>query len=132
MTQEEKDLLLLDLCARLPYGVKILQGGVVMETLQSICKIGDNDYTVNPNTNDMYNGFYIEQVKSYLRSLTSMTDEEKIEFSELDKNLENSFAWFPGISNMTKWLNQHHFDYNGLINRGLAIEVTDEFNPYKK
>lgn len=116
MTQEDKQLLLKDLSARLPYGVKILQGGVVIETLQSICKVGDNDYTVNPITNDMYNGFHIEQVKPYLRPMSSMTEEERKEF---DYNVPCDF--YSDID----WLLEHHFDYRELIEKGLALEAPE-------
>ena len=141
MTQEDKELLLKDLSARLPYGVKILQGDVVMETLQSICKVGDNDYTVNPITNDMYNGFHIEQVKPYLRPMSSMTEEEKKDLKSStcpfgtgyfnEKYLicplnhlgeQISYEFMSGILD---WLNKNHFDYRGLIEKRLALEAPE-------
>lgn len=117
MTQEDKQLLLYDLCARLPYGVKILQGGVIIETLQSICKVGNDLYTVNALTNDMYNGFSIEEVKPYLRPLSSMTEKESAIKYKLFGNyiLDNCTAYID-------WLNTHHFDHRGLIEKGLALE----------
>ena len=127
MTREDKQLLLKDLCARLPYEVKILQGGVIIETLQSICKVGDNDYTVNPITNDMYNGFYIEQVKPYLRPMSSMTKGEEKEYSEL-WDLQDRFPTDADIRfkiDVFDWLNAHHFDYRGLIEKGLALEAPE-------
>ena len=131
---EEKQLLLNDLCARLPYGVKILQGGVIIETLQSICKVGDDEYTVNALTNDMYNGFLIEQVKPYLRPMSSMTEEEKRQFD--DFCVIDEFAWNGNaeigyknqaiiMSDAVDWLNAHHFDYRGLIEKGLALEAPE-------
>ena len=123
MTQEEKGLLLKDICARLPYGVKILQGDAVIETLQSICKVGDNDYTVNPITNDMYNGFLIEQVKPYLRPMSSMTEREE---NKLVKAAVVGGYNYDSVLNLyiiTDWLNKHHFDYRGLIEKGLALEA---------
>jgi len=120
MEKEHKQLLLKDLSARLPYGVKILQGGVIIETLQSICKVGDDEYTVNALTNDMYNGFSLEQVKPYLRPMSSITEDESRGLSQL---IRESWEFFD-------WLNANHFDYRGLIPLGLAIEATED--TYKK
>ena len=53
--------------------------------------------------------------------MSSMTEEESKEFSNME---------IVGYSNYD-WLNAHHFDYRGLIERGLAIEVTEDNNPYK-
>ena len=119
MDKIEKQLLLKDLTARLPYGVKILQGGVIIETLQSICKVGNDLYTVNALTNDMYNGFSIKEVKLYLRPMSSMTEEEK---EELEKNEECTFSDYLWLID---WLNAHHFDYRNLIEKGLALEAPE-------
>ena len=126
MNQKDKNLLLKELSARLPYGVKIIQCGVVIETLQSICKVGEDDYTINPLTNDSYNGFYIEQTKPYLRPMSSMTEEEDKEFALLQVNTHNSGFWYAiDAANMINWLNAHHFDYRGLIEKGLALEAPE-------
>lgn len=107
MTQEDKELLLKDLCARLPYGV--------------ICK--SNSYR-----NILFNSSHIsliesEEIKPYLRPMSSMTEEEENEYY-------NTEFGFNIHSDRVDWLNAHHFDYRGLIERGLAIEVTKENNPY--
>ena len=123
MTHQEKQLLLKDLCARLPYGVKILQGDVVIETLGSICKIGDNDYTINPITTDMYNGFHVEQVKPYLRPMSSMTEEEKEIYSSFAVAYGNSRTIMIPSPIAMDYLLSYHFDVRGLIPRGLALEA---------
>ena len=113
MTQEEKQLLLADLCARLPYGVLVLNkdGDVESFTWQELKEFGDG---------------YIS--KPYLRPMSSMTEEEDDEWWK--------FANEPYVVNehtsSLDWLNAHHFDYRGLIEKGLAIEVTEENNPYKE
>ena len=61
--------------------------------------------------------------KPYLRPMSSMTGEEKKEVEDLNMN--------PFSSSVTDWLNAHHFDYRGLIEKDLAIAVTEENNPYK-
>jgi hypothetical protein len=123
MTQQEKRLLLKDLCARLPYGVKILQGDVIIETLESICKIGDNDYTINPITTDMYNGFHVEQVKPYLRPMSSMTDKEETLFRCELPAIAKTDAQLVAMR-MELFL-KGHLDFNHLIEKGLALEAPE-------
>lgn len=113
MTQEQKDLLLKDLCARLPYNplvdVAYLNG--------ARCKFA---FVNTPLIRD----FICEDlvyVKPYLRPMSSMTEEEKQEYlTECDKDDEDSITTprYHGI----EWLNKNGFDYRGLIPMGLAIE----------
>lgn len=123
MTQEEKLLLLKDLCARLPYGVK------VQDELRRINKlvIGNADLI-----RLYYNDFSIYSEKNislpYLFPLSSMTKEQKQEYHKLCDSYYG--IYFDSIDSID-WLNMHHFDYRGLIKKGLAIEVTEENNPYK-
>lgn len=125
---EEKELLLKDLCARLPYGVIVCLETGLQEKL------------------DMYSsvGVYIEscRCKPYLRPMSSMTDDE---FNELEKYSELMYdqldlTSFQGgtykcldfylnevpsdvVIRVFDWLNKNHFDYRGLIERGLALEA---------
>ena len=127
MNQKDKNLLLKELSARLPYGVKIIQCGVVIETLQSICKVGEDDYTINPLTDDSYNGFYIEQTKLYLRPMSSMTKEEVLEYISLKENIvaSDDITYFFETYESIDWLNKKMFDYRGLIEKGLALEAPE-------
>lgn len=134
MTQEEKQLLMKDLCARLPYGVK------VQDELGRVNKlvIGNADLI-----RLFYNDFsiYGENALSLplLRPMSSMTEEECKELGELPATIENVGETLPNVPyyievavpEQIDWLNAHHFDYRGLIERGLAIAVTEENNPYK-
>ena len=124
MTQEDKQLLLADLCARLPYGV-ICQ----MEDELIISDSPFYDYTLSEKHIELFRnhkGFYI---KPYLRPMSSMTEEEKIEYNSYHSHPDNigDSPWF-----YVDWLNAHHFDYRGLIEKDLAIAVTKENNPYKE
>jgi hypothetical protein len=124
MTQEEIQLLLKDLSARLMYGV--------------ICQVDDGAAGLNDGKlveidipkelvrfdADYYWDAYIDDVKPYLRPMSSMTEEEENEYY----NIEFGFNIH---SDRVDWLNAHHFDYRGLIEKGLAIAVTEENNPYK-
>ena len=125
MTQEEKGLLLKDLSARLPYEV------VIQEY--------NEEYGYSDNVlNNIERGYFsvhepaivgtwinrIENVRPYLRPMSSMTKEEKILFNQL----LNDGAFYE----VEDFCNQRHLDYRGLIPKGLAIEVTEDNNPYKK
>lgn len=119
MTQEEKQILLKDLCARLPYRVKV-QIPVMNDTITLTC--GDiSAYFFNPN-NKVF-------LKPYLRPMSSMTEEEKSE--EPAGTSLDGYMYVYEAEEYVDWLNAHHFDYRNLIEKGLAIEVTEDNNPYK-
>lgn len=139
MIQEDKQLLLKDLSARLFYGVKF-QGE------------DSNVYTLDAAN---YFALQVEDVvfKPYLRPMSSMTEEEKKEYRNLSDEIIGSYGPYHhkfiahcvrlGIKpdnphecidhflNMEAidWLNAHHFDYRGLIPMGLALEAP--VNNYK-
>lgn len=131
MTQEQKDLLLKDLCARLPYGVKLHCSSNVM-----IC-IGP--YTLNTivldrifNNNTEYVPF--DEFKPYLFPMSSMTDEQK-EFIknkfcydwDIDDHPYSLWAHCIVIGDadeLIDWFHKNHIDYRGLIEKGLAIDAT--------
>lgn len=123
MTQEEKSLLLIDLCSRLPYGVIIQVKD--WTSLNTELKIGHIQRLQN---NDI-------ELKPYLRPLSSMTKEEYEELRKIDRYygiapLSEINDWEPGYKSID-WLNKNHYDYRGLIPKGLAIAVTKENNPYE-
>lgn len=131
MTQEEKDLLLKDLAARLPYNTKVFFSIIeedepvelslsVIRCLESI-PLGQNDIVIKP----------------YLRPMSSMTEEERNEYlstkmQETERVALAEVCRPEAISEIMDWLNAHHFDYRGLIPKGLAIEVTENNNSYKE
>ena len=139
MTQEDKELLLKDLCARLPYGVKFLreswnyewdQEMSVIEVLEDIDKDG---YINNTKVYD------VGDIKPYLFPFSSMTGEQLFEVQEiLGKNeieIKNEFISiidsdrntisYSEILAILEWFNKNHFDYRGLIEKGLAINATN-------
>ena len=118
MTQEDKELLLKDLCARLPYSVKIYMPDLWInearvEVLNEIFKVGDASYCVNDS------GMPIEHIKPYLFPLSSMTEEQKKEEYEICKYYLNGYE-----SKLIDFYNKNHFDYRGLIPKGLANDAT--------
>lgn len=140
MTEEEKQLLLKDLCTRLPYRVKV---GDDLGRIYEL-PIG-NTYLI-----DLFyeNGNYVEPpIKPYLRPMSSMTEKEKEELIgclrlgeyakyfkvEEDGGIETSdindlhYVYFgtDSTSRYTDWLNANHFDYRGLIEKGLALKAPE-------
>ena len=124
MTQEDKNLLLKDLCARLPYGVMIQ----IPELFYPQRKVIEKLVTIDDLWHFNDSGIYIENVKPYLRPMSSMTGEEKEEYHKL---CDIYYGIYFDSINSIDWLNAHHFDYRRLIPKGLAIEVTEENNPYE-
>lgn len=124
MTQEEKQLLFKDLCARLSCGVKILDiPANVVGYLFLVSTTDTVEYEpVDEANNDTgYQTLY--NIKPYLRPMPSMTEEEYIELRAVYDNGSNGL--FDEYSHID-WLNEHHFDYRGLIEKGLALEATDD------
>lgn len=135
MTQEEKQLLLRDLCARQPYGVKFrAENG---DDPVELHYVRDEDVYGRIYSNLPY---WIETIKPYLRPISSMTEVELREAKELGIYFafEDHIRVFDGFGNVgakeqlkaLDWLNSHQFDYRGLIPLGLALEAKEGM--YKK
>ena len=132
MTQEEKELLLKDLSARLPYKVKVqidfgehcIKYGIDRYVDDTVICVWPETFEVGVNDEDQ--ACDIEDVKPYLRPMSSMTEEEEAEYRKYvfcnpylgEKHLESTLMCID-------WLNEHHFDYRDLIEKGFAIEAPD-------
>ena len=121
MTQEEKDLLVKDLCARLPYGVKISIpdpwiNEEKVEVLNEIFKGDDGLYRVNDS------GMLIKYIKPYLFPLSNMTSKQRAELSML---VANEYDMLKSFLIEIEFYHKHHFDYRGLIGKGLAVDCTN-------
>ena len=137
MTQKDKELLFRDLCARILYNVKCYNSKYRPDLAEEIICI-----TVNYNHPCVQLGTYLyklEQVKPYLFPLSSITREQIFEVQEiLGKNeieIEDGFLSIIDSSRNTityleilallNWFYKNHFDINGLIPMGLAIDATN-------
>ena len=136
MTQEDKELLLKDLSARLPYGV--------------ICK-SESYKNILFNSSDIPL-IESEEIKPYLRPISSMTEDEMdklFDILHIDKDGKDedwikindvygikfffpTGKWIENVAEAYDYLYSIHIDFRGLIHKGLAIEVTPENNPYEK
>ena len=145
MTQEDKELLLKDLSGRLRYGVMLWHSLAKKPfKLESIIHRNEKTYVQEeeggPIIFDEYgswriNGKYFlsEFIKPYLRPMSSMTEEEEKEWQYYKSKIAESCDELleERIADCHNFFNRHHLDYRGLIPKGLAIEVTEENNPYK-
>lgn len=123
MDTKNKELLLKDLSARLPYGVKIELTWWVMGEGTYINAALEPDHIeqlLNDEDGDI-------EIKPYLRPMSSMTEEEVEEYRNIDNRSYScpmDYAHIPA-SERIDWLNKNHFDYRGLIPMGLAIDATN-------
>ena len=162
MKQEDKELSFIDISGRLHYGVIVnykeneydhRKWKITNLHTLSYSKSGtliDTDYD-GWISYEEYQGcgmstgsrpFRLGEVLPYLRPLSSMTEEERKEYEGFIIHRDHINAqgqeWdidcfsFGSVPRLIDWLNKHHFDYRGLIERGLAIPVTKENSPYKE
>lgn len=150
MTQEDKELLIKDLCARLPYGVKFMCNKNIYTTKGLdliVTDEGDWEYAATAKGTAPIE---IDFIKPYLFPLSSMTEEQERELIALTgykseceayygfdsmgyyikavgefeyEEGEHSFMFYPDYVGID-WFNKNHFDYRGLIEKGLAIDAT--------
>lgn len=133
MTQEDKELLLKDLSARLPYGVKFKADNE--ENIREIFYIKDENIYIREYQHLPY---WIDNIKPFLRPMSSMTEEEKEEWyrqSHVDYDPEYKPDPTLSLNNChlsINWLNAHHFDYQSLIPMGLALVALEGMYETKK
>lgn len=122
MTREEKNLLLKDLCARLPYGVKCSFG--VDDAIYEVCGVnptccGASEIQATYVKSSINGDFSLSSCKPYLFPLSSITEEQKIELEQI-KNKEDA----PYYHDITDFFLKYHLDNRHLIEKGLAIDAT--------
>ena len=125
MIQEHKELLIKDLCARLPYGVKYMKYSWGYDLDQEIPEVEVLE-CVDKNGYISHTKVYtVEDIKPYLFPLSAMTIEQRQEFDSTLKYLqmEEIDIW---TTSTYDWCNKNHFDYRGLIYKGLAIDATNK------
>ena len=126
MTQEDKNILINDLCARLTHGVIAMDSPdeppFRIVAYDGVDFFDDGDWEHK-----------VEQIKPYLYPLSSMTEEQKCEYDTL---YTYDAIYMEPHWECIDWLNKNHFDYRGLIEKGLAIDVSkldiDVYTTYKR
>jgi hypothetical protein len=126
MKQEDRILLLTDLSARLTYGVKCVSGvddaTLIIEGINPKCN-GASEVQVTFERNGINFGTQISTIKPYLFPLSSMNLDQRIEYSRTLVIFDESHC--SQTPETYDWLNKNHFDYRGLIEKGLAIDATN-------
>lgn len=147
MTLEEKQLLLKDLCARLPYGVivdyrenefEIPHWKITTIYPETLSGWIGYDKKVGAGSESGSRPFNIGEVKPYLRPMSSMSEKEKDELALIgDKDFQSVREWYnaeymnetgtpcPVTSGKVDYCNKNHLDYRGLIPMGLALEAPE-------
>ncbi len=119
MTQEEKDLLLKDLCARLPYGVKAQYNNKkeIFGDVEQIEAGGDIDLSYYDEETERWKlcCTSIDNIKPYLRPMSNMTEEEIEELSNYENPVQR-----------TDFFYSHHIDCRFMIEKGLALEAPED------
>ena len=137
MTQEYKELLLKDLCARLPYGVKCCIYNFGEDTIRIKEDIlwsvqGDNILTLKSCV-EKGEAYMYHQIKPYLFPLSSMTEEQKQEYTyivnyispdDTDTWKEGEFIYIEQVTQLLHFYLINHLDYRGLIPKELALDAT--------
>ena len=129
MTQKEKDLLIKDLCSRLPYGVMV-SGVYHFDICYSkyICEPLNAkmlDIKEWDKSRSSYDSHWYSDIKPYLRPLSSITEEEEFDYVANIKK-EECFLNLPIQPRVPAidWLLRNHFDFRNLIPLGLAFEAS--------
>ena len=127
MKKEKKDLLLKDLCGRLPYGVKCkvsYNSGVIKDVDATLYSMDKDGFLMFDEIGGDHREFLC---KPYLFPLSSMTEEQEIEYDATFETIvyedgrKDSVMTYKSFD----WLNKNHFDYRNLINKNLAIDCTN-------
>ena len=150
--QKERELLLNVLKDGLPYGLQLqitdvnefTFNGELRVLTKNWCRLSIADPVKRAKVKNQTIPLNYIYIKPYLRSMSSMTESERFEIEQIigyDVEVRDDFLSLlsPSIKRLSyaellavfKWLNVHHFDYRGLISKGLAIEVTENNNPYE-
>ena len=147
-TQANKELLLKDISARLPYGVlgqceidasydtefktipqthkfQVVVHGIIEDSL-FVSPMIENQDELEIANEEISDGVYIFDFKPYLFPLSSMTEKQKDEYQYITERWMNDPAY--SISDSIDWLNKNNFDYRGLIEKGLAIPILNPFS----
>ena len=145
MTQEHKELLLKDLCARLPYGFKFMFNKNIYTTKGLDLIVTDEGDWESAVTAKDTAPIEIDFIKPYLFPLSSMTEEQEKEIQEIIGNPDyacitrktdglelwlnfidtDPTIWLDAIFEVQDYLNKNHFDYRNLIDKNLAIDCTN-------
>ena len=135
MTQKDKDLLLKDICGRIPYGVKYMKYTWCYELDQEIPEVEVLECVDKNGYINHTKVYKIDDIKPYLFPLSSMTEEQKKEYNRWKHEVPFYYYEYGDVveeialydsPESFEYLIENHFDYRGLIEKGLAIDATNK------
>lgn len=123
MTREDKQLLLKDLCMRIPYRTFVCLNPGAYNKPETYILTGVDGEQVYLNVDS--DPFRIDHIKPYLRPMSSMTKDERLVYEQRHHDVGRSVDVIDAdeVVSHIDWLNARHFDYRGLIEKGLALEA---------
>ena len=127
MTQEDKELLFKELCARLPYNVicqvEFKENGKYNSKVMLLSGIFTDEAYFTTKGGSIYSNEY----KPYLFPFSSMTEEEKEEYCQLQQRIiyNSKRVVNEDVMKYINWCYKKHLDINNLIPMGLAIDATN-------
>lgn len=124
MAQEDKELLLKDLCSRLPYGVKVQN--VQTEKINTLLSVEYNGNYCTVGNESVSIRDWFDDYMPYLRPMSSMTEEEEREVRILwNEDFVGDNNWYHCYPKTTDFYLSHHLDFRNLIQKGLALEAPE-------
>ena len=125
MTREDKQLLLKDLCMRIPYRTFVCLNPGAYNKPETCILTGVDGEQVYLNVDS--DPFRIDHIKPYLGPMSSMTKDERLVYEQRHHDVGRSVDVIDAdeVVSYIDWLNAHHFDFRNLIEKGLAIDCTD-------
>ena len=138
MTQEDKELVLIDLSGRLPHHVRVKVNDT--QGIMDEIDIPNERIFVSSLNPFLYGGAKVswftvngDKIYPYLRPMSSMTEKEKYKLKCLFGGVPHDIYIYKPYTDISynlfgevvDWLNSHHFDYRGLIEKGLALEAPE-------
>lgn len=125
MTQEDKKTLAFCICSMFPYGVYVRLNDEDMKIIEAYYYRGEVIFNIAGEKTNI--GVEIERIRPYLRPMSSMTEDEKLEYSKTFSSFGNDQGVklvFPMEKSLI-WLIENHLDVFGLIEKGIALEAPD-------
>ena len=123
MTEADKNLLLIDLCSRLPYGVKV-EAETWLEDEGEFAYVPDKVYSINSDGYIVHGYDEVYECKPYLFPMSSMTEEQIKELHSL--MIHDTYGILYHTIESFDYLYKNHIDIRGLIPIGLAIDATNK------
>ena len=129
MTQEERELVLKEICARIYYWPNIITDDGDVGHIYGVDNTNEGVFNIHilEDVDDYDTELSVEHFKLLLRPMDSMDEKEKVMFFALNHNPNTGVDYIVKAPALMEWLHEKGFDYNGLIEKGLAKEKRQDW-----